>query len=622
MDGNKVTEKNKETKERTSFSRLLFRNLFGGRRELSIFEEEEVQGPWRTVFATFLSNKMAMTGLVIFLLIFLTVLIGPLFKPIDLSFSDATQKDVAPGFDMMKIPKELDGNIADIYVGPYYSLGVSKDGEVFVWGKTRITATTNLRNFPTDPDTNQKLDMGKVVKVAAGFDHALALNEEGEVFGWGSDRHKQARVPNEIKRLNNIKDIYAGYQCSLVLTEDGHIHYFGNKNLMDYNEFHEYQGQIDKLTLTQDAVLGLTFDGEVVYLGTEQNSYARIPENMGKITDISSTSANIAAVNEDGEIFVWGNISSQSRENEVPEFDSKIVAIEGGRRHYTALTESGKLYSWGSDFYKESVIPKKIQDKEFENIYINYYQNYAVDSEGKVATWGLKGYLMRTDNLGRDIFTRLLNGGRMSMTIGGVAVIISTIIGVIVGSLSGYFGGTIDIILQRLAEIVESLPFLPFAMILSSLIGNSMNTNQIIVLIMVILGLLSLTGLQRLIRAQILSVREQEYVVAARALGIKESGIIFRHILPNVISVIIVSATLSFATSMLTEASLSYLGFGVQPPQPTWGNMLYGANNSQVIQNYWWRWVFASALLGICVICINLIGDGLRDAIDPKSQER
>ncbi|HLS53154.1 MAG TPA: ABC transporter permease subunit, partial [Tissierellaceae bacterium] len=488
--------------------------------------------------------------------------------------------------------------------------------------KTRITATTNLRNFPTDPDTNQKLDMGKVVKVAAGFDHALALNEEGEVFGWGSDRHKQARVPNEIKRLNNIKDIYAGYQCSLVLTEDGHIHYFGNKNLMDYNEFHEYQGQIDKLTLTQDAVLGLTFDGEVVYLGTEQNSYARIPENMGKITDISSTSANIAAVNEDGEIFVWGNISSQSRENEVPEFDSKIVAIEGGRRHYTALTESGKLYSWGSDFYKESVIPKKIQDKEFENIYVNYYQNYAVDSEGKVATWGLKGYLMGTDNLGRDIFTRLLNGGRMSMTIGGVAVIISTIIGVIVGSLSGYFGGTIDIILQRLAEIVESLPFLPFAMILSSLIGNSMNTNQKIVLIMVILGLLSWTGLQRLIRAQILSVREQEYVVAARALGIKESGIIFRHILPNVISVIIVSATLSFATSMLTEASLSYLGFGVQPPQPTWGNMLYGANNSQVIQNYWWRWVFASALLGICVICINLIGDGLRDAIDPKSQER
>ena len=208
------------------------------------------------------------------------------------------------------------------------------------------------------------------------------------------------------------------------------------------------------------------------------------------------------------------------------------------------------------------------------------------------------------------------------MTIGGVAVIISTTIGVIVGSLSGYFGGKVDMVLQRISEVVAALPFLPFAMILSSLIGNSMDPDQKIFLIMVILGLLSWPGLQKLVRAQVLSVREQEYVIAAKALGIKEINIIFKHILPNVISVIIVSATLSFASSMLTESSLSYLGFGVQAPQPTWGNMLYGANNSIVIQNYWWRWVFASIVLGVCVICINLVGDGLRDAIDPKSQER
>ena len=229
---------------------------------------------------------------------------------------------------------------------------------------------------------------------------------------------------------------------------------------------------------------------------------------------------------------------------------------------------------------------------------------------------------MGTDELGRDIFTRLLNGGRMSITIGAVAVVISTVIGIIVGGISGYFGGKIDMVLQRVAEMVNSLPFLPFAMILSALIGNSMTSNQRTFLIMVILGLLSWPGLSRLVRAQVLSIREQEYVIAARSLGIKQMGIVFKHILPNVISVIIVSATLNFATSMLTEATLSYLGFGVQAPQPTWGNMLYGANNSIVIQNYWWRWVFGSILLGICVICINLVGDGLRDAIDPKSQER
>ena len=176
--------------------------------------------------------------------------------------------------------------------------------------------------------------------------------------------------------------------------------------------------------------------------------------------------------------------------------------------------------------------------------------------------------------------------------------------------------------LQRVAEVVGSLPTIPFLMILSSFIGNKLPPAQRIRMIMILLGIMGWTGLQRLVRAQVLSVREQEYVTAARAVGIKRNGIIFKHILPNIISVIIVSVTISFGTSMLTESTLSYLGFGVQPPQPTWGNMLRGANDSVVIQNFWWRWVFPGLILSICVICINLIGEGLRDAIDPKSQER
>ncbi len=165
----------------------------------------------------------------------------------------------------------------------------------------------------------------------------------------------------------------------------------------------------------------------------------------------------------------------------------------------------------------------------------------------------------------------MLNGARLSLFIGAIAVIISTFIGIIVGGISGYFGGKVDIVLQRIAEMVASLPFLPLAMILSALIGHSMSPRQRIFLIMFILGILSWPGLQRLVRAQILSIREQEYVLAARALGVKEGKIIFRHILPNVFSAIIVSTTLSFASSILTEASLSYLGFGVQAPYPTWG---------------------------------------------------
>ena len=141
-------------------------------------------------------------------------------------------------------------------------------------------------------------------------------------------------------------------------------------------------------------------------------------------------------------------------------------------------------------------------------------------------------------------------------------------------------------------------------------------------IIMVILGILSWPGLCRLVRAQMFAQREMEYVVAAKTLGVKESKIIFSQIIPNVMSVCLVSITLAFGTAMLTESTLSYLGFGVPLPTPTWGNMLTGANNSLIIQSYWWNWVFVGAIFGITCICINLIGDGLRDALDPKANGR
>lgn len=608
MNNNNASENKKK-----SFLSLLFINLLGGKKKLSIFEEEQVQSPFRTIIKTFKSSKIAMTGLIVFLLIFLIVMIGPIIRPIDLSFSETSQINVPPGYDLMDVPNSLKGRVQDIAIGPTFTVAASTDGEVYMWGKTKISPTIDIKNIPAG--------MGKIVQVAAGFDHILLLNDEGKLFTAGSDRQKQGTPTYQVENATNIKDIEAGYQASIVLTEDGFSHYFGNSMNNDYDEFHPYQGKLSKVITTADAVVGLTNDGQAVYLGTQKNAYSNIPENMGKIVDIATTASTVAAVNDEGKVFIWGNISTKG-EGTAPETKSKIVSIQGGRYHYSAITEDGSVVSWGANYYDQSDVPASIKNANIKEIYSDFYQNYAIAEDGQVHTWGLKGYLFGTDDLGRDIFTRLLNGGRMSITIGAVAVVISTFIGIVVGGISGYFGGKIDMVLQRISEMVSSLPFLPFAMILSALIGNALTSNQRIFMIMIILGLLSWPGLARLVRAQVLSVREQEYVIAAKSLGIKQMGIVFKHILPNVISVIIVSATLDFATSMLTEATLSYLGFGVQAPQPTWGNMLYGANNSIVIQNYWWRWVFASIILGVCVICINLIGDGLRDAIDPKSQER
>lgn len=606
---------NKNNKKKNSFFGALFKNLFGSRKELGLLEEEAVQSPMRTIINTYRENKIAMFALGLFIVIFIVMIVGPIVFPLDLSFSETSQQNIAPGLDMMDIPEALvKEGIKDISVGPTFSVGVSNSGKPYIWGKTRVTSVIDLKDMPEG--------LENVEKVAAGFDHVIALLEDGSIVTWGSDRQRQSTVPMELEKVTNVKDVYAGYQNSIALTEDGHVYYFGNSMNNDYNAWHEYQGQIDKIALSSDAVLGLTKNGKAVYLGMEQNSYSNIPEDLGKVVDIAGTTTTMAAVDEDGNVKVWGNVGSRPEGN-IPELDSdKIISLTSGRNHYVGLTENKKAVSWGAENYKQSIVPKSLVEKNISKIYSGFFQNYAITEDGSLETWGLKGYILGSDDFGRDILRRLLNGGRMSMTVGAVAVVISTTIGVIIGGVSGYFGGRLDNILQRFSEMVSSLPFLPFAMILSSLIGNKLPSRQKTYMLMVILGLLSWTGLQRLVRAQILAIREEEYVVAAQSVGIKRGSIIFRHILPNVISVVIVSATLSFGTSMLTESSLSYLGFGVQPPQPTWGNMLRGANDSIVIQNYWWRWVFASIVLGICVICINLIGEGLRTAIDPRSQER
>lgn len=601
-------------KKKHSFS--LMKRLFGGKsknKELDILQEEALQSPLRTVIRKFVENKLAMGGLILFLIIFLTVIIGPIFYPINLSATEETQTNIAPGMNFMSVPKGLDGNIRDIAVGATFSIGVDNDGKVYIWGKTKISNSIDIsKNMPSQKD------LGNVVTVAAGFDHVMALNDKGKVFCWGNKRLGQCDVPQELKR-EKVKQIAAGYQMSYALTEDGEVFYWGNENLNDVRVTKERgNGNIAKISPCNMTLMALSFDGEVIHFGKEGADVDRIPENLGKVTDIATTANSAAALKENGEIVVWG--LTNKGESRVPEIEGNVVSMYGGRFHYTALTDQGRVYSWGDNGYRQTNVPT--QAVNIKEIYGGYYQNYAITESGKTVKWGLKGYLMGTDDLGRDVFSRLLNGGKMTMTIGAISVVISTIIGIIIGGISGFFGGWIDILLQRMTEIVSSLPFLPMAMILTSIIGNNMGENARITLIMVILGILSWPGLARLVRAEVLAEREKEFVTAATAMGVKRTAIVFKHIIPNVISVIIVSATLDFASCMLTESSLSFLGFGVKLPRPTWGNMLNGCVNSIVIQNYWWRWVFPAIMLSICVVCINMVGDGLRDAIDPKSNER
>ena len=570
----------------------------------SLLEEEQMQSPFRTILKNFRENRVAMTGVLIFLLIFLCCVILPFFYPLDLTYQDATQQNIAPGFGLLKVSKGLQGKAAQVSAGGGFAAGLDQDGVIYQWGKM----DDRLKKFPAFE--------GRIVQISAGQNHVLALNDEGTVYTWGYNRLGLDNIPIDL-RFEKVAQVAAGPQISYALTEGGKLFVWGNENIIDVNP-RDYQGQIAKIAPNGTTVMALLKDGTVVQLSKKVTPFAQIPEGLSNVVDIASTDRSVAALTADGQLVVWGSPDYGTLEVP-PEIQGHVTQVAAGVGHFTVLLDDGSVRSWGRDNFGQASAPKNVKGV---SVSAGYYQSYVIDEKGNVTGWGLDGYLMGTDQYGRDVFTRLLTGGRMTMTVGAISVIISTIIGVIIGGISGYYGGALDNILMRLTEVVMSIPFLPFAMILSSLVGNSVSEIARVAMIMVILGLLSWPSLARLVRAQILSEREKEFVTAAKAMGIREMSIVFRHILPNVITVIIVNTTLAFATCMLIESSLSFLGFGVAEPRPTWGNMLTGSQSSQVIGTYWWRWVFPSVALGLSTISINSIGDGLRDAIDPRSNER
>lgn len=223
-----------------------------------------------------------------------------------------------------------------------------------------------------------------------------------------------------------------------------------------------------------------------------------------------------------------------------------------------------------------------------------------------------KEHWLGTDLIGRDIYSRLLYAGRISLSVGLISMSISVFIGTILGILAGYYGGRVDTLISRLIDIFRSIPFLILAITVIAVFGPSLYN------IMVVIGLLSWPGLARLVRGQVLALKNREFIMAAEVLGANDKRIMFKHLLPNTFAPIIVSATLRVASAILSEAGLSFLGLGVQPPQTSWGAMLQEANNIVILKNMPWFWVPPGIMIIVAVLSINFMGDGLRDALDPK----
>jgi peptide/nickel transport system permease protein len=231
-------------------------------------------------------------------------------------------------------------------------------------------------------------------------------------------------------------------------------------------------------------------------------------------------------------------------------------------------------------------------------------------------------HILGTDGSGRDIFTRLMYGGRISITVGFIVVLIEILIGATIGGIAGYYGGKIDNMLMRVVDIFLSLPFLPVVIILGAVMSDLNIVPQTrIYFVMLIIGVLGWPTMARLVRGQILSLREQEYMVAAEALGLKDRHKILRHLIPNVIPTIIVTATLEIGNAILTESALSFLGLGVAMPFPSWGNMVQAVRDTNDFMLRSWMWVPPGVVIFTTVLAINFMGDGLRDAFDPKMKK-
>ena len=558
-----------------------------------------VLSPGMLVFKRFMRNKLAITGLIILVVMFAFAFLGGLFSPYGQSQVFKHDEEIMQEYATCTNSTDFRYTIREGAVFPdaaraQAALAISKGATSFDYdGKTY-----SLVKEGEDVYTFGDALMVAKTRTLAGKFSVSAVKETGFDVSPEFTTAAQAAVEARASQFEADETIYTvkneGKSSSIFHVE--------SIALATKSVFDPYQETMEGLTKSFPfryaveiaRVKGQTTfsldDKDYVLSGEDNELVVSVKEN-GATTPVCTIS-NILVSPNANDVFLTADFKAVVREN-----------LRAKQTAFQYQDESGKLVDYRIDRVNTTYTVRTLEESRV------------------ITMFGFPSlaHLLGTDSNGMDVMTRLMYGGRISLMVGFVVVLLETFIGIVMGGISGYFGGWIDTAIMRFVDLFNCIPFYPIVMIIGTVM-DKMEIDPIkrIFILMAVLGILGWTSIARVVRGQILSLREQDFMVATEATGIRVSRRIFKHLVPNVMPLLIVQATMSLGGIIITEATLSFLGLGVKYPLASWGSIINAATDVHVMTNYWFIWIPAGILIVLTVLGFNFVGDGLRDAFDPK----
>jgi peptide/nickel transport system permease protein len=550
----------------------------------------KVLSPGMLVFKRFIRNKLAVIGLVILFFMFTFSFIGPLISPYGQTEVFTGVSTMSKEFAGATYNEELRYNVAK---GKKFG-GAERAAFLLALGKNKITFTAFDKSYSyvKESDSFYRIKeltsvaevLGKIFQPLAGsslpqnfratYDEANAAGKsEFEIDGVSYSIYKEGKIT----RIATDEDVAIGTLFIFDAYEES------NKSFVQSFEFTMPAGETVSLQATKFQAAGEDFT--VQY----EDGHSIIKDAAGKeVADVSNIIVNPLESSTflpvDFKVIIRNAISDRLN-------DFIYKDQNGLETNYTILRVNRTF-----NIKRETTI--------------SLIRQYEMPSSK---------HPLGIDNNGMDVMTRLMHGGQVSLMVGFVVIIIEMVIGVVVGGISGYFGGAIDNVLMRFVDLFNSIPFYPMVLILGSVMDTlEVDPRARIFILMGVLGILGWTGTARVVRGQILTLREQDFMVATEATGLSIRKRIFKHLVPNVMPLLIVSATAGLGGIIITEATLGFLGLGVKYPLASWGSIINVSSDAYVMTNFWFMWIPAGLLILLTVLGFNFVGDGLRDAYDPK----